>query len=372
MTLAKKEIVESTGKTKQKSLVPSGKVITLIKSGAFDEIENKSRQEILKHYLLMINPPKSKLIMSNLETIINMGIVPDELSIQVRILRFKKFILDKKYIVELDTKTKSKAWYNLKRDNESLSIITESFFEEHFITSMEESIDYRYENDGSISIFTGASSCAFDKLVDEKTKSFKDWVNSSDCLDRYNQIMFEEEWNKATDQSSNISKWEMDSVGFYYNEHELKNINQEYYGVVNYFELSDDPKIIGYNEWKGVSFPKYEITRICGTVVSRDKTKHIVTLLTPEGAVPVKYQSGQFSHYDKQVSYLDSDGSKVTLENGWFKRGNKLLICGYRINGRFKPKKYRDTIWQNTTVLIEDIEQETGKLTIKSERSRVE
>lgn len=372
MTSTKKEVVESTGKTKQKSLVPSGKVITLIKSGAFDNTENKTRQEILKDYLLLINPPKSKLIMSNLETIINMGIVPDELSLQVRILRFKKFIIDKKYIVELDSKTKSKAWYNLKRENESLSIITETFFEDHFISLMSEDADYRYESNGSISVFSGASSCSFDKITDEKTQGFKDWINSSDCLDRYNQITFEEEWNKATGSSSNISKWEMDSVGFYYNDHELKNIDSEYYGVVNYFELSDDPKIVGYNEWKDISFPKYEIDRICGTVVSRDKTKHIVTLLTPDGAVPVKYQSGQFSHYDKQISYLDSNGSKITLEDGWFKRGNKLLICGYRINGRFKPKKYRDTLWQNTTVLIEDIDQSTGRLTVKSERSRVE
>lgn len=372
MTETKKQVTQSSGKIQNKSLVPTSKVITLIKGGAFDNIENKDRREILKNYLLNINPPKKKLILSNLDSIVNMGIVPDELTSQVRILRYKKFIVDSKYIIEKDSKTKSKAWYNLKRENESLSIITETFFEDYFISEMMEDIDYRYESDGSVSIFSGANSCKFDKLVEEKIQGLKQWLDSSDCLDRYNQIVFEDEWNKATGQSNNISKWEMDSVGFYYNDHELKNIDRDFYGIVNYFDLPEEPVIVGYNEWKEVHFPKYEITRICGTVVSRDKTKHIVTLLTPEGAVPVKYQSGQFSHYDKQISYLDSDGSKVTLEDGWFKRGNKLLICGYKINGKFKPKKYRDTIWQNTTVLIEDIDQSTGRLTVKSERSRVE
>jgi DNA polymerase-3 subunit alpha len=372
MTLKKKEVTESSGKLKQKSLVPSGKVITLIKSGAFDNIENKPRQQILTDYINLITPPKNKLIMSNLDAVINMGIVPDELSLQVRILRYKKFIADKKYAIEQSPSAKTKFWFNLKRDNESLSIMTETFFEENFISDMVEGSDYRYENDGTISILSGTSSCKFDKLVDEKTTPLKNWMNSPDCLDRYNQIIFQENWDKATDYSDNISKWEMDSVGFYYHEHELKHIDNEFYGIVNYFNLSDDPTIVGYNEWKGISFPKYEIVRICGTVVSRDKTKHTVTLLTPDGAVPVKYQSGQFSHYDKQISYLDSNGNKTTLENGWFKRGNKLIICGYRINGRFKPKRYRDTIYRNTTMLIEGVDQKTHKIQIKSERSRVD
>lgn len=372
MTLTKREVVDSSGKTKRKSLVPTGKVVTLIKSGAFDTIENKNREQILKDYLLMINPPKTKLIMSNFENIINMGIVPDELSLQVRILRYKKFITDKKYIVEDDPSAKSKFWYSLKRENESISIMTETFFEDNFISHLTENLDYRYEEDGSISILTGTDSCNFDKLIKEKTTELKQWMDSPDCLDRYNDIIFEDDWNKNTGNSSSISKWEMDSVGFYYHDHELKNVDRELYSIVNYFDLSDEPEVIGYNEWKEVKYPKYEIVRICGTVVSRDKTKHVVTLLTPEGAVPVKYQSGQFANYDKQISYLGSDGKKVTLEDGWFKRGNKLLICGYRINGKFKPKKYRDTIWKNTTMLIEDIDNETGKLTIKSERSRVE
>lgn len=372
MTLVKKEIMDASGKVKRKSLVPSSKVVTLIKSGAFDNIEKKNRVELLKDYILMINPPKIKLTMQNFDSMINMGIVPDELTAQVRILRYKKFITDKKYIVADDPSAKSKFWYSLKRDNESLTIMTETFFEDNFMSELTEDIDYKYESDGSISLLTGASSCNFDKLVGEKTINLRKWMESSDCVDRYNQTIFNEDWNKHTGQSNSISKWEMDAVGFYYHEHELKNVDREFYGIVDYSNLSDDPEIIGYNDWKGIKYPKYEIVRICGTVVSRDKTKHTVTLLTPEGAVLVKYQSGQFSHYDKQISYLESDGSKTTLEDGWFKRGNKLLICGYRINGRFKPKKYRDTIWRNTTILIEDIDEKTGRLTLKSERSRVE
>jgi len=96
----------------------------------------------------------------------------------------------------------------------------------------------------------------------------------------------------------------------------------------------------------------------------------MITLLTPEGTVTVKYDSGQFNHYDKQISYMNELGKKVTLEDGWFRRGNKILLVGYKKDGKWKPKKYRDTVWQHTTMLIEGVDKENN-LIIKTERSRV-
>lgn len=369
LTLKKREVTDSSGKIKKQSLVPSGKVITLIKSGAFDNLIGKSRKQIMEDYINMIHPPKTKVNFQNFDKILEMDLVPDNLQIDVRIYKFYKFVTNKKNIIEDDPNTKSKKWFNINY-SDSVNSISELFFEEHFIYQLKEGEDYRYEEDGTLSIFGGTDSCDFDKVAKEKYQGLQDWLSSEDCVTKYNERMFEYYWHKYTDGSDNISKWEMDSVVFYYHEHELINVNKEKYGIVNYFDLSDDPEPIGFNEWNGVEYPKYEIVRLCGTVVDRDKTKHIVSLLTNEGVVPVKYQAGQFSHYDKQVSYLDDNGKKVTIEDGWFKRGSKILVCGYRKNGRFSVKKYRDSLYNHTTMFIQDIEK-NGDLRIKSERSQV-
>lgn len=369
MVLKKKKVLDSSGKEKNMSLVPTGKMITLIKSGAFDNISEKNRVETMKDYIETIHPRRNKLTFQNINKVFDMNILPESLALETRIYKFYKFVTNKKNIIENDPNTKSKKWFNINY-NDSINAMTETFFEEHFMYDLKENSDYRYEQDGTLSIFGGADSCDFDKICKEKYSNLSDWLSSEECVNSYNDNMSNTFWVKYTGGTDNISKWEMDSVVFYYHEHELSHVDREKYDIANYFDLPEEPEPIGYNEWRGIKYPKYEIVRICGTVLDRDKTKHIVSLLTPDGVVPVKYESGQFTHYDKQVSYLDNDGKKVTIEDGWFKRGNKLILCGYRINGRFKTKKYRDTLWQHTTMLIEDIDDD-GNLSIKSERSRV-
>ena len=370
LTLEKKITIDSSGKEKSTSLVPSGKVITLIKSGAFDSICGGDRIQIMKDYINMIHPPKDKLNFQNFDSLVDLELVPEELSLEVRIYKFYKFVVNKENIIENDPNTKSKKWFNINK-NDSINSIAELFFEENFIHELKEGEDYRYELDGTLSIFGGASSCKFDKLVKEKYGGLTKWMNSKDCVDVYNDKIFKIHWDKYTDGNSNISRFEMESVVFYYHPHELVNVDREKYSISNFFELSDEPKIVGYNKYKNVEYPKYELSRICGTVLDKDSTKHIVTILVPDGGtVSVKYQAGQFSSYDKQISYLGEDGKKVVIESSWYSRGRMLLISGYRINGRFKAKKYKDSLWSNSTVLIENIDED-GNLTLKSERSRV-
>ena len=105
-------------------------------------------------------------------------------------------------------------------------------------------------------------------------------------------------------------------------------------------------------------------------MLDKNKDKHTISLLTPDGVVLVKYYAGSFSHYDKQVSVLNEDGSKTIIEKSWFSRGTKLLITGYRKGDQFKPKVYRGNIFQHTTCLIEDIRND-GVLEIKTERTRI-
>ena len=87
------------------------------------------------------------------------------------------------------------------------------------------------------------------------------------------------------------------------------------------------------------TFYEYETTVIAGTVIHRDKGRHIVSLLTPNGVVKVKFYKGNFSFYDKTISKI-VNGKKTRLETGWFSRGTQLLIKGYRQDDQFRPKTY--------------------------------
>ena len=116
----------------------------------------------------------------------------------------------------------------------------------------------------------------------------------------------------------------MDSLSFYYHEHELAHVNKAKYLISDFESLPEKPKITEYYVYRGKERPRFKLTRICGTVLDKDKNKHFITLLTTDGVVTVKFYKGQFSFYDKQISELNEDGSKTVLESSWFKRGNKL------------------------------------------------
>ena len=159
----------------------------------------------------------------------------------------------------------------------------------------------------------------------------------------------------------------MDSLSYYYHEHELAHVNKEEYLISDFSTLPEEPQISEYYVYRGQEKPRFKLTRICGTVLDKDKNKHIVTLLTPSGVVTIKFYKGQFSFYDKQISELNEDGTKTVLEKSWFGRGNKLLVTGYRREEQFVPKKYADSAYRHTLQLITDI-NEKGELKLQSER----
>ena len=87
----------------------------------------------------------------------------------------------------------------------------------------------------------------------------------------------------------------------------------------------------------------FKITRICGTVIDKDKNKNTITLLTPDGVVPVKIWKNQYAKWDRQLSERGADGVKHVVEKSWFQRGTKLIITGIRREDNFIPKKYKNT-----------------------------
>ena len=367
LVLVKKEYICSTGKKQMKSLVSESQTIMLIKAGAFDGIENKPREEILEEYLHILNPTKLKLNSKDIGKIAEMGILNNELKDELKYYNFREFLLNMNKIQ--DTETKGISWYKIQDDNDIEYI--NNFFLTNFAIDMQEGRDYKYDENGNILVAMGTKrKGSFESIYTTKINDLLQWLSTEECIKLYNHIIFE--GIKQKEMKGTISTWEMESMSYYYHEHELADINKEKYGIVDFNKLSEDPDVIGFTKYKNLQYPKFKLDRMVGTVLDRDKNKHSVTILTPTGVVVLKFYSGQFSFYDKTISQdngVDDKGKmkKTVLEDGWFKRGNLLLITGFRRGDIFKPKRYSNSIYQHTLALIEKV-QDNGDLVLKTDR----
>lgn len=333
-------------------------MITLIKAGCFDRLEGKNRVEIMKDYIRKVSKPLSSLQMDIIQTLHDIGMLTEQQEkYEYRLYRFRKYIFWNQFLAEKRGKSPNTYFYRLDRQ------FSEEFFFDHFETNMQENKDYEYDDNGFILVKRGSIDREYDKLMaDFKSKI----LNNKDFLEIVNQNRFENTWKEKVEGT--ISKWEMDSLSFYYHEHELAHVNKEEYMISDFNELPEVPKVSEYYVWRGRERPRFKLTRICGTVLDKDKNKHCITLLTPTGVVTVKFYKGQFGFYDKQISVLNEDNTKKTvLEKSWFGRGNKLLVTGYRREDQFVPKKYVDSAYRHTLQLITEIDEQ-GNLKLQSER----
>lgn len=330
------------------------KMITLIKAGVFDEVENRSRIEIMKDYINSLCNYKTKLTMSGFKYLVQHNLVPEEYAEYVRIYRFREYVFSKTNFYKQDSRVKSKNWYILNGTN------AKNFFETSFMDEGEEDLLYTYSNTGELIVCDKE----FDKIYKRIMSPISDWLKLSSTLNLVNCNIFEEKWEKYC--NGNVSKWEMDSVSFYHAEHELQTINTIKYGIVDFYSLPEEPRIIKSGEIKSFKYNIYDLQRIAGTVLDKDSTKHTVTLLTTTGVVTCKFYIGLYSYYDKQIT-IQVNQDQQYVEKSWFTRGNLLLITGYRQGDNFIPKKYKQSIYKHCVAKIEEVEDK-GDLFIKSER----
>lgn len=326
--------------------VKKGQIIQLIKGGCFDSFAN--RVEIMKQFIGIICEPKEKLSMQNFNMLLENDLFPEEFHLETRFFKFKNWI--SKNVHEVMKKPKDRLF---KLDHMSSQFLTDNF-----------------SDDCVVDIHNGdtiVSEKKFKKEYDKKMENVKEWVGSDEALSRLNQSLLENEWSKYAYGS--LGKWEMDSISYYYNEHELASINKEKYGVSNYFKLPEEPIKGKPYKWRGRQMYEHETTRLVGTVLDKNKTKHTVSLLTLDGVVTVKFYGGAFGHYNKQISQKNGDKKEV-LEKSWFTRGNKLLVSGFRRGNNFIPKVYKNSIYQHTVALIDNVD-EHGNISLITERTQV-
>ena len=301
--------------------LPSLAMINLIKAGAFDEVDeffDHDRKKIMGYYIMNNCDAKKKLTMQNFNGLIQSGMIPDELIMEVRIFNFNKYLKTKKY-----------GEYYLLDDT---SIV---FFEKVF----EEYLD-------EMEIIQGVNCInqkTWDKIYKASMEIPKNWLkeHQAEMLLQYNSYLFKQKWEKYA--SGTVAKWEMDSVCFYHSPHELKNVNNYLYGLSDFFELPSEPQVDYFFKKGGHQIPIYKLTRIIGTVLAKNDTKSSVTLLTTTGVVNVKFTRDYYAMFKKQISQVQPDGTKKVVEKSWFKRGNKLMITGFRREDTFVAKTYANT-----------------------------
>ena len=300
-------------------------MINLIKGGAFDnleldwanEVHTDPRILIMTYYLSLTSEPKKKLTLQNFNGLIQNNLVPTSLDFEKKIFFFNKYLKEHKWKQFYYIPDKyAMEFYEKNCDMDYINIEKNMFWIEQ----------KNWDNDYKLYM-----------------DSARDWLkeNQEKILYELNMKLFKTEWDKYA--NGTISAWEMSSLCFYYHDHELKNINKQKYGIIDFDVLSPTSEVDYFFRRNGKQIPIYKLHRIAGTVIGKNDTRHTVTLLTTSGVVNIKFTRDHYAMYNRQISEIDNTGVKKVKEKGWFTRGTKLLITGYRRDDTFVCKRYKST-----------------------------
>ena len=326
------------------SKVKLGKVamFNLIKGGAFDEVDTdfKDRRTIMAYYISQISEPKKRLTLQNFNGLIQRNLVPKDLELQIRIYNFNKYL--KKHTVGL--------YYTL--DDISIQFL-------------EKFLSYALDSVEIINNIMCITQKNWKIIYDKEMDKVRTWLseNQAELLKTYNLALFKEIWDEKANGS--ISRWEMQALCFYFNEHELANVNKYKYGISDFNELPEQPEVDYFFKRANHQIPIYKLTRIIGTVIAKNDSKSIVTLLTTTGVVNVKFSREYYAMFKKQISRKNPDGSKTVMEKGWFTRGTMLMVTGFRREDTFVGKTYKST---NSHQLYKIVEVQDDNIVIQHER----
>ena len=300
-------------------------MVSLIKAGAFDKLDGEwakqinpePRKAIMGYYLLQVYEGKKKLTLQNFNGLMQKELVPSSLEFEKRVFVFNKCL--KAY-------QKHNEYFLL--NNEYLE-----FFEKFFSMDDVEVID------GKVFILQKT----WDKIYQSIMDSAREWLkeNHKDVLDDFNKILFHEAWEKYA--QGTVSAWEMESLCFYYHPHELIDVDVEKYGIVDFNKLPPTPQVEYFFKRAGKQIPIYKTYKIIGTVIGKNDSRSSISLLTTSGVVNVKFTKDYFAMFNRRLSERQEDGRKKIVEEGWFTRGTKVLVTGFRRDDTFQTKTYKHT-----------------------------
>ena len=291
-------------------------MISLIKGGAFDSL--MSRKDNMIWFIWETCDKKNKLNLQNMATLNKYNLLPKETEEEktaFRIYEFNRYLKSK---CKLNTTS-------YKLDDRAINFLTEINF-------------YNYDTNSYI-----LDAKTWDKIYQKWMNVYRNWllINQKEVLTALNNMIFIADWNKYA--QGTYSAWEMETLCFYYHKHELANVNFAKYGIQDFNKLPEIPEVERRFFKGGREIPIFKLTKIAGTCIAKDKQKGLVTLLTTNGVVDVKFSKEYFSLFDKQISVKNSDGTKTIVERSWFNRGNMIMVQGMRRGDNFVAKKYAST-----------------------------
>lgn len=298
-------------------------MVSLIKSGAFDNLYHGNRVEVMMKYLDLIADKKKRITLQNMMMLMKKDLIPDDLVFEAKVYNFNKYLKG-----------------NVEGDCYRLDDAAVKFFTDHFDPDLLETVN--------ISLFESYAlikQTKWETIYQKSMDRVRAWMKKDqmEILTQLNNALYEEVRQKYA--LGSIDKWDMDSLGTYCHEHELKDLKFGAYNITPFEYLDEQPKVASeFKSKDGGIIRLYEISRICGTVIDKDKNKSTVTILTPEmQVVNVKVWKNQYAKWDRQISRKNPDGTKTVIEKSFFARGNKLIITGIRREDDFVPKKYKNT-----------------------------
>lgn len=322
-------------------------MFSLIKAGSFDLLEKDWAEElgveprllIMVYYILKVCDAKKRLTLQNFNGLIQRDLIPASLEFQKRVFTFNKYLKSEKKVGK----------YYIFDD------VCERFYSQFF--DMEK-----------LSVINGITCILqtdWDKIYQKEMDTARDWLkeNQEEVLKEFNYILFKECWDKYA--TGTISAWEMESLCFYYHDHELIDVDVDKYGISNFFNMPETPIVDYFFKRNGKEIPIYKTYKIIGTVISKNDTRSSVTILTTNGVVNVKFTKEYFAMFNRQISEVQEDGTKKVKEKGWFSRGSKIMVTGFRREDTFVAKSYKHT---STHQLYKITNVENGEMKLEHER----
>lgn len=315
-------------------------MISLIKGGAFDTLEG-GRFEAMKKYIWEVCDKKKRLTLQNFNGLIEANLIPKEIDFQRRVFNFNKY---------LKSVCKRESAYKLDE-------VAYNFYSNNF------ELDDLEVLEGCPSLDVKLWEKSYKKTMDGARVWLKD--NHDTTLEIYNNLLFQREWDKYC--KGTISAWEMQSLCFYYHEHELAHVDNHKYGISNFGDLPLEPEVDYYFSKGEKKIPIYKLSKIVGTCIDKNNTKGIVSVLTTDGVISVRFRGEYYAKFNKRMSEKQADGTKKIVENSWFNRGSMIMLTGIRKGDSFQPKKYSRTVTHQLYKIDEVTED--GSIKIRSERS---
>lgn len=335
------------------SLVTKSKFIQLIKAGCFDEFE-PDRRVVMRQYFILSTPNVISLAMNNIGQI-KAARVPIPKSI-IGPYNFRKYVCSRQFRFGPHPKFKSKTLY-------WLDDMAQRYFNARCKNSLTEGVDYWFDSDAENWVVVDKS---LEKLLAPSIETLKDYINTPEFLDKFNKARAKQSMIESVDELD-VNRWSFQSCAFYSQEHELANVDLAKYSISHFSDLPEEPQFVersfGKRSWK-----QFELSAICGTVIGRTDSHHLVTVLTPDNeVVNVKMNDGAFAHYKAQLSTVNPDGTKTVIEKSWLERGSLLICCGYRRGtDEFVTKKYKASIFPSQLMKITSIN--SSDIEIQTER----